>query len=106
MNRLTSIGVYFTSPSVEALPVLPGKLVREVESDTPMMVGEFKSNYGTNYVMVVNLSLEKSAKFILKTISSYEKMQVVSAEDGTLRRMDNEIGLWLVAGQGVLIKLL
>ena len=107
MNRLTSTGVYFTSPApVESLPVLPGKLVEEVKSDAPMMVGEFKSNEGVNYVMVVNLSLEKSARFILKTVGAYEKMQIVSAEDGTLRQMDNEKGFWLVAGQGVLIKLL
>jgi hypothetical protein len=55
--------------------------------------------------MVVNLSLERSAKFTLETIKSYKGMQIVSAEDGTLRPMDNEKGLWLVAGQGVLIKL-
>ena len=107
VNRLTSTGVYFTSPPpVESLPVLPGKLVREVKSDAPMMVGEFKSNDGINYAMVVNLSLQKSAKFILKTVGAHEKMQIVSAEDGTLRQMDNEKGFWLVAGQGVLIKLL
>jgi len=107
MNRLTSTGVYFTSPPpVKSFPVLPGKLVRQVESDVPMMVGEFKSDDGINYVMVVNLSLQKSARFVLKTIKSHGKMQVVSAEDGTLRQMDNEKGFWLVAGQGVLIKLL
>ena len=71
-----------------------------------MMVGEFKSNDGIDYVMVVNLSLQKSAKFVLKTVRAYEKMQIVSAEDGALRQMDNEKGFWLVAGQGVLIKLL
>jgi hypothetical protein len=106
MNQLNSTGVYFTSPAPAGkLDVLPGKLIRKVQSDTPVMVGEFKHNDGTNYVMVVNLSLEKSAKFTLETTLPYKKIQIVSAEDGTLYQMDNKLGLWLVAGQGVLIKL-
>jgi len=106
MNHLASTGVYFTSPPpVASLPLLPGKLIQKAESDAPLMVGEFKSDDGSDYVMVVNLSLEKSAKFILNTTGSHDTMQIVSAVDGTLRPLDNVAGIWLVAGQGALIKL-
>lgn len=104
MNRLNSTGAFFTSPPpVESLPVLPGRLVKEVQSDAPMMVGEFISEDEVDYIMVVNLSLEKSAKFVLK-IEENHKIQIVSAEDGRLLPMNNEKGVWLVAGQGILVR--
>ena len=125
MSKFRSAGVYFTSPAPdESLPVLPGKWVRNVETTSPMMVGEFVSDDGTNYVMIVNLSLDKSAKFILETKIPHEKMWIVSAaEEGQLIEADdqNEFfltghgkerkpgnekrGIWLTAGQGVLVKL-
>jgi len=114
MKDLTSTGVYFTSPAlVSTLPLLPGKWVVEVESEVPMMVGEFENKVGEKFIMVVNLSLERSAKFFLKTRISGEKMWMVSAGDmGQLLPMDEvtrpdlgpKAGLWLVAGQGVLLK--
>jgi hypothetical protein len=71
-----------------------------------MMAGEFKSADGTNYVMVVNLSLEKSAKFDLQTKIANEEMYIVSAaeEAHPLIRVGHKSGIWLTAGQGVLIK--
>lgn len=106
MNQLKSTGVYFTSPPpVAGLPLIPGTLIKDAEYNTSLMIGEFTGDNGTRYVMVVNLSLEKSAKFILKTQESLQKLQIVSAENGTLISMDNNTGLWLVAGQGMLIKL-
>jgi len=106
MLRLTPTGVYFTSPAPAAsCSVLPGKLVKEVKSNTPMMIGEFKSNDGIDYAMIVNLSLQKTTGVFIKTIKSYEKIELISAQDGTLWPMDNKEGVWLVAGQGVLIRL-
>jgi hypothetical protein len=125
MSKLTSTGVYFTSPTPdESLPLLPGKWVKNIETTSPMMLGEFVSDDGTNYAMIVNLSLEKSAKFIIETKIPREKMFIVSAaEQGQLVEADdqNEFfltghgkerkpgnekrGIWLTAGQGVLLKL-
>ncbi len=106
MNRLKSTGVYFTSPPpVDTLPVLSGKLVKSIDSDTHMMVGEFTEIDGSNYIIVVNLSLKKSVNFIIKTVSSHKKTQIVSAVDGSLKEIDPDTGHWLVAGQGILIKL-
>ena len=105
MNRLTSTGVYFTDPPpVPSLPLLPGRLIQGVEVDVPMMVGEFTGDDGADYVMVVDLSLEQSAKFALKTAEN-RGFQIVSAENGEGIAADLERGLWLVAGQGMLIKL-
>ncbi len=107
MNKLKSTGVCFTSPApADNLAVLPGKLVREIKANAPMMIGEFKHDDGTDYIMVVNLSIEKSAKFTLETTRPYNKIEIISAEDGALHQVDNESGYWLVAGQGVLIRLL
>lgn len=106
MSRLSSTGVFFTTPvPAPNLPSLPGTLVESVTCATPVMVGEFKDPAGKLYVMVVNLSLEKSAKFNLKTIQSIESLQIVSAMDGDLSPFDQKEGCWLTAGQGVLLAL-
>ena len=106
IKQLTSKGVYFTYPAPErSLPTLPGKWVENIESESPMMVGEFVSDKGTNYVMVVNLSLEKSARFDIQTKIPSEEIWIVSAaDDGNLVRASHKKGIWLPAGQGVLIK--
>lgn len=106
MSRLTSTGVFFTSPApVQALPPLPGELVKAVMCSTPIMVGEFRHANGDRYVMLVNLSLERSAKFSLTAERGFKTMQIISAVDGSLSTFDQKNGLWLVAGQGVLLKL-
>jgi hypothetical protein len=58
-----------------------------------------------DYVMLVNLSLEKSTNIRLTTVKAYQTRQVVSAEDGRLLPLDDVNGQWLLAGHGVLIKL-
>ena len=106
MSRLTSTGVFFTAPApVESLPLLPGNLVEAVTCSTPVMVGEFTHANGEAYVMVVNLSLERSARFTLKTRRQYGCIKLVSAVDGSLSAFDPKEGLWLVAGQGALLAL-
>lgn len=126
-RQLKSTGVYFTAPAPEAsLPLLPGNHVKSVESDSPMMVGEFLSKDGSRFVMVVNLSLEKSSKFILKTAIPNELIYSVSLGEDVPYLYDFELskrssldaniawrpktkselesGLWLPAGEGVLLK--
>jgi hypothetical protein len=115
MSRLQSTGVYFTSPPpVKALPLLPGRIVKQVQSKAPhgganaslpVMVGEFTDESGADYVMIVNLSLEKSANIKIETAKAYPTKQVFSAMDGRLVTLDEQNGHWLVAGQGVLITL-
>ncbi len=104
MSRLRSTGVYFSeSISNVELPNLPGKIVKSFESDAPIMIGEFEDPKGERYVMLVNLSLERSTKVTLPT-DLFSKVQVVSSADASLSPIEQKAGLWLVAGQGVLLK--
>jgi hypothetical protein len=106
MSRLTSTGVFFTAPGpVDNLPLLPGNLVAAVACPTPVMVGEFQHANGDAHIMIVNLSLARSAKFTLTTAQPWESIKIVSAVDGSLSAFDQKNGLWLTAGQGVLLAL-
>lgn len=106
MSRLRSTGVFFSAPPpADALPLLPGKMVEAVTCASPVMVGEFKHNNGDSYAMVVNLSLANSASFTLKLHRPGAALQVVSAVDGSLAVFDEKAGLWLVPGQGALLRL-
>jgi hypothetical protein len=106
MNRLTSTGVFFTAPPpVESLPRLPGRVIQEVDTNVPLMIGEFRSDEGVDHVMVVNLSLENSAHFVLKRTDGRTTAQVFSPEDGSTASQDLAKGLWLAAGQGALFRL-
>ncbi len=69
------------------------------------MVGEFTDEAGTDHVMLVNLSLERSANIKFDTAKGYKVKQAFSAEDGRLSPLDERNGHWLTAGQGVLIQL-
>jgi len=117
MNRLTSTGVYFTTPTpTPKLPALPGKLVRNVESTASprgyikkkpsFMVGEFVDRGGNDYVMLVNLSLEHSARFHIETVKDYTSMEKFSPTDGSLSPLiTDETGEWVLPGHGMLLKL-
>lgn len=105
MSRLRSTGVFFTQPApVAGLPVLPGAVVASLTGSEPMMLGEFKNPAGEIYVMVVNLSLERSVKFTLQTQRPDSSVKIVSAADGVLSPYNPKTGLWLVAGSGALLK--
>jgi len=127
VKTLKSTGVYFTDASIDpSLPLLPGNHVQGIACEQPLMIGEFVSQKGNNYLMIVNLSLEKSARFIVTTKVPNERLFAVSAgEDtpyfteilnsknlnGTMKgtteeqiRMSEQKAYWLPSGQGVLIK--
>ena len=116
MNRLKSTGVFFTSPlAATSLPLLPGRVIKQVRSQAsprgitgvqpPIMVGEFADASGSDYVMLVNLSLERSANNRIETSKPYKTKQVYSAIDGRLLPLDEKNGHWVLAGHGLLVKL-
>ncbi len=115
MSRLKSTGVFFTEPPSAEMPKLPGRVVESVESKAsikglsdakpPIMVGEFQGDDGRDYVMLVNISLEKAANVKLRTVKAYSSKEVSSAQDGSAAPIDEENGHWLVPGGGVLIRL-
>jgi hypothetical protein len=104
MPRLRSTGVYYTNPPEPTLNSLPGKLIRRIESSTPMMVGEFTGPEGSLWAMVVNLDPGRSAKFRLEGEAGGTFLSV-STVDGRLRKYEPaKDGYWLMPGQGVLLK--
>jgi hypothetical protein len=104
LKRLRSTGVYFSKPVPgESLRALPGKLVKSATSSTAVMVGEFAGEKGERYAMVVNLSLTRSAKIVVRTRST--AVRRVSPVDRSLTRLPSDGSLWLPAGQGALLKL-
>jgi hypothetical protein len=76
------------------------------------MVGEFEGPSGGegdyvkgDFVMLVNISLEKAANVKLSTIQNYKWKGVVSTVDGHMSLLDEKDGQWLPPGGGILIKL-
>jgi hypothetical protein len=70
-----------------------------------MMIGEFSGPVGQTYIMIVNLSLERSANFNLALKDAGQHLQEVSAMDDQLRPFPaGKDGFWLPAGQGILLK--
>jgi len=106
IKQLKSTGVYFTSPAPDAsLPQLPGKCIENVESEDPLMIGEFENTKGIKYVMVVNLNLKKSVKFKLHSKVPNEKVWILDVgEDGKFIETNMNDSHWLTAGEGVLIR--
>lgn len=117
MNHLESTGVYFTTPTpTPDLPALPGKLIKNVEVTAsprgniktvpPIMVGEFLGDDGNDYVMLVNLSLEHSARFHLQTVKEYKNIEKISPMDGLPSPLiTDDSGEWILPGHGVLLKM-
>lgn len=116
MNRMDSTGVFFTRPApADGLPPLPGRLVRSVvsraslsgfsEEAPALMIGEFRAKDGSDYAMIVNLSLEKSANIAPQWTEKDRSAEVISAVDGSLKALDTENGYWLAPGQGALLRL-
>ena len=68
------------------------------------MIGEFASQGdAVDHVMLVNLSLERTAKVQLKDLLSLGRLEEYSPQDGHLAKCGGDV--CLPAGQGVLLKL-
>ncbi len=106
MNQMESTGVYFTAQEgLPQLPAMPGTLVEDVDTTAPLMIGEFKHEDGRMFAMIVNLSLERSVRVTPKRGGEAIKGRVISVVDGKAREINYKFGLWLTAGEGVLIEL-
>jgi hypothetical protein len=106
LKPLRSAGVYFTSPPPAAsLPVLPGKLITGIDSSpsAPAMIGEFTGRSDRRFAMIVNLNLERSAKFAI-TPANPGVVRSISPVDGHAAPLESN-SIWLPAGQGALLEI-
>ena len=104
--KLTSTGVHLTTGGTgDGASDVPGRLVRKLQSEAPMMIGGFRHENGDDYVMIVNVNLQRSAHFTIETVKRYDDIRVVPSvpRHGEFARLAP--GHWLVPGQGVLIRL-
>jgi hypothetical protein len=116
MLSLRSTGVWFTSPPSSQLTSQPatsqptghGNLIASVESSpaAPAMIGEFAGPQGAQYVMIVNLSLARSANFTVKAAAPVAGYMRTSPVDGSTSPLERETSIWLAAGQGALLQLM
>jgi hypothetical protein len=105
LSRLTSTAVLFgPEPPVEGLPFAPGTSVARIESERPLMVGEFRHEDGSAYVMAVNLDLLHGSRFSLKLQSSPGLLQPVAETGGPTIAGNADPRTELEAGHGVLLK--
>lgn len=109
MNRLVSKGVYFTGlqqmdPILAELPTLPGGFIEQTESDMPLMVGEFTDSEQRPYVMLVNLSAERTGRINASWQAAFGTPEAYSVGDGAFHALPANQPMWLVAGQGVLLR--
>jgi hypothetical protein len=71
------------------------------------MVGEFASQDGNDYVMLVNCSLAYSVRYELNTVKTYQKIEKFSPIDGLPTPTDfKKHGEWILPGHGVLLKMI
>ncbi len=103
LTRLRSTGVYFTAPPAKGLRRLPGRLIRSIKSPAPVMVGEFSGKGNEKFALVVNQSLKRSVKVIVKART--RPVRRVSPVDLSLTPLAKGGSLWLAAGQGMLLRL-
>jgi len=106
MNRLRSVDVRFSGGGpVPGLPSLPGKTVQSAACAEPLMIGCFVDDKGTDYALVVNTSLERSAKFRLGLTPGRGVEARFGTAAGTFAAMEADEERWLTAGEGVLLRL-
>jgi hypothetical protein len=105
MRRLKSTGVYFTAPPDPSLAKLPGELIENVTSATPLMIGEFASaGDGARYAMIVNVALDRSTEIKLQPHAPNAQLHQFSPVDGTPLPLGPDETFWLTPGQGVLLR--
>jgi hypothetical protein len=81
--------------------MLPGRIVHSIETEHRVMIGEFASAGRTDHFMIVNLSLERSAR-VKVALAENQLMDVYSPADGSQAPCDPEV--WTAAGQGLLFR--
>ncbi|NLV73137.1 MAG: hypothetical protein GXY52_00405 [Chloroflexi bacterium] len=107
MNQLASTGVFFTglqeASEMADLPSLPGELIEQASAAMPLMIGEFRGADGEPYLMLVNLSPERSARVELDWRADTAGWQTFNVGNGCWQAYERDAQLWLAPGMGMLL---
>jgi hypothetical protein len=108
INNFKSKSVYFTTPVFDVEYEKPAEtFIKTIECDDPLMVGEFESESGELYVLLVNISLEKTVRFSLSLENSNQKIFRIAPDMDYLKNNLNDPKkvFSLNTGSGVLVKI-
>src|SRR6185436_15535356 len=82
--RLTSTAVYHTAPVPAGCAALPGDAPIQPKADKPLLIGFFKHDDGSQWAMVVNRDLHKSAAATLVFDGKVANLQELRPKTGKL----------------------
>lgn len=108
LNKFKSKSVYFTAPIYNTKLEKPAEtIIKTIECDEPLMVGEFESESGEHCVLLVNISMKKSVSFSLSLENNNQKIYRIAPDIDNLRKNLNDLktNIWLTPGSGVLVKI-
>ena len=96
----------FHRPAARSIPSNTAGPTRPIHRlPMPLMLGEFAGPTDSHYIMIVNLSLQQSAKIVLTMQHPPDALRIISPVDGSAATTKPSNGLWLTAGEGELIEL-
>lgn len=104
INQLRSLAVYLYQYDIPGFPTMPYDMGKVIDSTEPLMVGVFGGQDGLRYGMIVNLSLTHSAKITIKLPMAEGRLEQFSSAVGRYLPCSTTQPLWLVAGQGLLLR--
>lgn len=103
LKAMRSTGLYLTAEDVtEPVPAPPEPLASAVTAEQPLMLGTFKDADGACCCVVVNLSLERTAKVKLAFPRAVQVLSLTGA--GWMDQAEGE-PLYLAPGQGGVLRL-
>jgi hypothetical protein len=111
--KLHSTGVYHSAPLPEgAQPIAQSHLIKDVRASTYIsppvapeyLVGEFRSEDGHSFLMIVNKSLQYSMRYVIDLKEENEHLVLVSPYTGQLVSFTGEMN-WLAPGTGALLEI-
>jgi hypothetical protein len=82
--RLTSTAVYHTAPVPAGCTALPADASIQLKADRPLLLGFFKHNDSSEWVMVVNRDLHKSAAATLAFDRTTKSLEELGPKTGKL----------------------
>jgi hypothetical protein len=85
--RLTSTAVYHTAQVPAGCTKLPNDATVQAKSDVPLVLGFFRHDDGSQWILIVNRDLHKAAATTLTFDPKFSTIEELSPQDGKLDRL-------------------